>query len=309
MSENITVREAEGFAEIEKFWSELHEYHKRDIYPDPNDEDREYFLDDSQYRAPIDEMCLRERDRCRRLFFSRGGEDIGFALAVIYESEEGKCFLLEFCVFPQFRGGGTGHVCAGEFLRWARENGAQYFELNFDTEQRRRFWERSGFVLNGRDEWGAKLMIIPPEGELSFEVRQLTEPGDWQLKKLVQGYLAEIGEKAASEEALERLEKAVDKGDIVFFLAYRGSRAVGMCSVAECFSTFSCGKVGVFEDFFIEPVFRGKGIAGMLVDAARGYCRARGLASLSVSCAQCDEEMYRALGFNTSLGTSLASII
>ncbi len=309
MSENITVREAEGVADIEKFWSQLHTYHIRDIYPDPDDEDREYFLDDSQYRVHIDFLCLRETDRCRRLFFSRGGEDIGFALTVIYDSEEGKCFLLEFCVFPQFRGRGMGSACAGEFLRWARENGAQYFELNFDTEQRRRFWERSGFVLNGRDEWGAKLMIIPPEGELSFSVRRLTEPGDWQLKKLLQGYLAEIGEKAADEEALERLEKAVGGGEIVFFLAYRGSRAVGMCSVAEHFSSFSCGKVGVFEDFFIEPAFRGKGIARMLADAAREYCRERGLASLSVSCAQCDEGMYRALGFDTALGTSLASII
>ena len=144
---------------------------------------------------------------------------------------------------------------------------------------------------------------------MAVDVRRLTEPGDWQLKKLLQGYLTEIGEEVASEEALERLEKAVGRGDIVFFLAYRGSRAVGMCSVAEHFSTFSCGRVGVFEDFFIEPVFRGKGIARMLADAARKYCREKGLASLSVSCAHCDEEMYRALGFNTALGTSLASII
>ena len=309
MDNIISVREAEGFADIEKFWSELHTYHIRDIFPDPSDEDREYFLDDSQYRAQIDALCLRESDRCHRLFFSRGGEDIGFALAVIYDGEEGKCFLLEFCVFPQFRGGGTGTVCAEEFLCWAREKGAQYFELNFDTEQRRRFWERSGFVLNGRDEWGAKLMILPPEGESPFNVRRLTESGDWQLKKLLQGYLAEIGERVADEAARARLENAVGGGEIVFLLAYRGSRAVGMCSVTAHFSTFSCGKVGVFEDFFIEPVFRGKGIARKLVVAARDYCRGEEISSLSVSCADCDEGMYRALGFDTALGTSLASRI
>ena len=49
----------------------------------------------------------------------------------------------------------------------------------------------------------------------------------------------------------------------------RGTRAVGMCSVARCFSTFSCGDIGVFEDFFIEPVFRRKGIAREKARAGR----------------------------------------
>ena len=118
----------------------------------------------------------------------------------------------------------------------------------------------------------------------------------------------DVIEAESGEEALERLERAVEAEKIVFFIAYRSCRAVGMCSVAEQFSTFSCGNVGVFEDFFIEPVFRGKGIARMLVSAVREYCRERGLASLSVTCAPCDGEMYRALGFDVGLGTGLASI-
>ncbi len=308
MSETISVREAEGLEDIEKFWSELHTYHKRDIFPDPADEDREYFLDDSQYRSHIDARCQREHDRCHRLFFRRKGVDIGFALAVIYDSEDGKCFLMEFCVFPEYRGG-TGSECAAEFLAWGRGNGAKYFELNYDTEQRRRFWERSGFRLNGRDEWGVPLMLLPPREDMPVEVRHHADSRDWQLKKLVQGFLAEIGEEAASDEALERLERAVEAKAIVFFLAYRGARAVGMCSVATHFSTFSCGKVGAFEDFYIEPAFRGKGIARMLVSAAREYCSASGIASLSVTCAECDVEMYRALGFDVKLGVGLACMI
>lgn len=49
----------------------------------------------------------REDGRSRFLFFERGGCDIGLALAVIYAGEEGKCFLTDFCVFPEYRGGGT----------------------------------------------------------------------------------------------------------------------------------------------------------------------------------------------------------
>ena len=165
MSEIITVREASSPADMEKFWRELHSYHIRDIFPDPEDENREYFLDDSQYRADIDALCAREHDRCRRLFFQRKGEDIGFALTCIYESEDGKCFLLEFCVFPQHRGG-TGGDCAEAFLKWGRSEGAKYFELNSNTPQRDRFWRRSGFVTNGADEWGVPLMLLPPEEEM-----------------------------------------------------------------------------------------------------------------------------------------------
>ena len=309
MSEIITVREAQTAADIEKFWSELHEYHKRDIFPDPEDEDRGYFLDDTQYRSQIDALCTRESDRCRRLFFSRGGEDIGFALAAIYDSEDGKCFLLEFCVFPEKRGNGLGTACARAFLDWARKSGAEFFELNVNTAQRRRFWQHIGFVPNGSDEWGVPLMVLPPEENLPFEVRRIEDPQDWQLKKLLQGYLAEIGEGTATEEALERLERAVEEGEITFILAYRGARAIGMCSVATHFSTFCCGNVAVFEDFYIEPVFRRNGVARRLAVAAMDYCREQDIASLSVSCAQCDEAMYRALGFDVSLGTGLARII
>lgn len=309
MQSKISIREAVTDKDIEKFWSELHIYHKRDIFPDPEDEEREYFLDDSQYQAHIDELCLRSHDRCRRLFFSRNGRDIGFALAVIYDTEDGKCFLLEFCVFPEYRGGGTGTECACVFLDWAEENGAKYAELNINTEQRERFWHRVGFRRNGSDEWGEKLMLLPPEEDVPFTVKTLGDPADWQLKKLLQGYLAEIGEDVADEAKLRRLEAAVAEGKIVFLLAYRGSRAVGMCSVAEHFSTFDCGNVGVFEDFYIEPVFRKKGIARMLASSAREHCRERGLASLTVTCAECDVGMYRALGFDAGLGIGLASII
>ena len=45
-------------------------------------------------------------------------------------------------------------------------------------------------------------------------------------------------------------------------------------------------------------------------DAAfvRDWCRERGIASLTVTCAPCDEGMYRALGFDTPLGQTLAHL-
>ena len=43
-----------------------------------------------------------------------------------------------------------------------------------------------------------------------------------------------------------------------------------------------------------------------LVSAARNWAEENALSGLTVGCADCDAEMYRALGFETRLGTMLA---
>ena len=194
MNKTIHIREAVTPEEVERFWQELHAYHARDIFPDPAEEDRAYFLDDSQYRAAVQRIHDREGDRCYYLLFRREGRDIGFALTALYPSEDGKCFVMEFCVLPEFRGGGTGTACARLLLDWAADRGAQYGELNAADPRRIRFWSRLGFRPNGRDEWGDTLMLRPPEQALPITVELLRDPADWQLRKLENGYLAEIGE-------------------------------------------------------------------------------------------------------------------
>lgn len=306
MNREITIREAVTETDVAVFWEQLHIYHKRDIFPDPDNEDLEYFLG-PEYHQHMMKIHDRPQDRCRFLFFHRNGQDIGFAMPVIYTSEDGKCFIMEYCVYPEFRGNGTGRECAGALLDWARENGALYAELNHGgNERRRRFWESVGFIENGADEWGGPLMILPPDEDAPVTVEILTDPEDWQLGKLENGFLKEIGESPATKEKQERLAQAIRDGRITFFMAKRGYRSVGMCSVAKCFSTFSCSDTGVFDDFFIEPVFRGKGIARKLTQTAQEWSRENGIASLTVTCAPCDEKMYQALGFDTHLGTTFA---
>lgn len=83
---------------------------------------------------------------------------------------------------------------------------------------------------------------------------------------------------------------------------------VGMCSVSRVFSTFACADIGVFENLFVEPVFRKQGIARQLASAAQEYCKANLLARLTVTCTPCDEAMYRALGFTEKLDTTFARL-
>ena len=151
-------------------------------------------------------------------------------------------------------------------------------------------------------------MILPPTEEALFTVQVLDDPTDWQLLKLENGFKKDIGEESLTEELQKQLQKAIKDGKITFFVAKRGYRAVGMCSIAKCYSTFSCSDTGAYEDFYIEPAFRGKGIARKLAQAAQAWCKDNGISSLTVCCAPCDEKMYQALGFDIALGTTFAHI-
>lgn len=308
MENQITIREAVTEKDVERFWEQLHLYHRRDIFQNSDGEELEYFLG-QEYREHMMKVSRRPQDRGYFLFFERCGQEIGFAMPVIFPSEDGKCFLMEFCVYPEFRGNGTGKECARTLLDWAAEKGALYAELNYGGDERRqRFWRSLGFLENGADEWGEPLMLLPTEEEVPFTVEILSDPEDWQLLKLENGFKREIGEESLTQEKQKQLQQAVKEGRILFFAAKRGYRTVGICSVSRCFSTFSCTDTGVFEDFYIEPVFRRKGIARKLAGAAQEWCRERGIASLTVCCAACDEKMYQALGFDVRLGSTFAHI-
>lgn len=310
MDNQIMVKElttAEGTA---RFWEALYAYFQRDLFPDDGsnpdrEEDLDYFLG-SEYRETIEGLRRREKDPLYYLAFLRDGREVGFAMPATYPSEDGKCLIMEFWVLPEYRGGGTGGACARALLDWARGNGAAYFELNAEGEPRRRFWASLGFQPNGVDEWGKPCMLLPPERTLPITVERLADPESWQLYKLENSFLAEISEEPLTEEKKARLSAAVREGKITFFLAMRGTRAVGMCSVSPCFSTFACGEIGVFDDFYVEPPFRRRGAARLLVEAAQAWCRERGMASLTVGCSNRDVGMYRALGFELELGAMLA---
>ena len=301
MKNQITIREANSKPDTAAFWEQLHSYHERDIFPNPKDESLKHFLNDAEYRAQIEHVHNRPQDNCYYLFFQRNGQDIGFALPVIFTSEDGKCFIMEFCVYPEFRGNGTGRACAAVLLDWAKARGARYAELNYGGDERRlRFWRRIGFVENGVDEWGEPLMLLPPAEAVPFTVELLNDPTDWQLLKLENGFKREIGEETLIKFQQKQLQQAVREGRITFFMAKRGYRAVGMCSVAAYYSTFSCSNTGVYEDFYIEPAFRGKGIARMLARAAQNWCRENGITSLTVLRAM--RQCTRRWGFIPALG-------
>lgn len=299
----IKVRVAKDETETTEFWKQLNAHFERDMFPEGGEDLAEF--QGPEYREAIQRLRARETDPLYFLFFEREGRTIGFAMAVIYGSEDGKCFLMEFGVYPEFRGNGTGAACARALMDWAGARNAAYFELNAAREDRRRFWERLGFRANGLDEWGEPLMLLPPAEELPMEALPLERADLWQLYHLQNSYKAEIGEEPLTDEDRERLALAVEHGEITFLMARRLSRCVGMCSVSTLFSTYGCKTMAVFEDFYVEPAWRHKGTARLLTEAAQKWCGERGISSLWVGCAGCDAPMYQRLGFDIPLGELL----
>lgn len=79
MEHQITIREAITEQDTALFWQQLYAYFQRDICPDPEDEDRAYFLGED-YRAALSSLHERKEDRLFYLFFQQDGQDIGFAM-------------------------------------------------------------------------------------------------------------------------------------------------------------------------------------------------------------------------------------
>ena len=122
----------------------------------------------------------------------------------------------------------------------------------------------------------------------------------WELQKL---YKNEIGEDEPDSAGKDRLAEAIRTGRILFFGAFDHKKLIGCCSVSVGFSTFNYLPCGVFEDFYLLPEYRHRGIARQLVQFAR---QKSGVFSLTVGCSDCDLQMYKSLGFSVPLGNLLA---
>ena len=129
----------------------------------------------------------------------------------------------------------------------------------------------------------------------------LADPEDWQLQKLENGFRDEVGVSVLTAEMRSRLTNAIQNGGTTFFLAKRGYRAVGMCSVTRYFSSSICYEIGILSDLYVEPVFRKKGIAQMLCKAAMDFCKENNITNLSVFCNSQEEKLFQDLNFNPIL--------
>ena len=142
---------------ISEFW-DIHIKYLVDDGIISDEEDIAYFTGE-EYRGILKDHMTRSTDKQHMVYFCRDGKRIGAASYCTYQSENGKCFILDYWIFPQFRGNGTGHRCFTALEQYTKADGAKYYELNSMKEDSIRFWKSIGFAENGKDEYDMLLFI------------------------------------------------------------------------------------------------------------------------------------------------------
>ena len=142
---------------IDEFWKLHIKYLVEDgIVTDK--EDIEYFKGD-EYRDVIESNMRRAENPHHMLYFVEDGRRVGAAQYNTFSDEGGKCYLMDFWVFPEYRGAGMGHRCFEAFEERTKKEGATSYEINSEKEDSVRFWKSLGFIENGTDEWGMPLFV------------------------------------------------------------------------------------------------------------------------------------------------------
>lgn len=142
---------------IDEFWN-IHIKYLIDDGIITDEEDIDYFKGE-EYRGILKNHMIRDVDKQHMIYFVQDEQRIGAASYCTYQSEDGKCFILDYWVFPEYRGNGTGHRCFEALEQYTKNDGAKYYELNSTKEDSIRFWKSLGFVENGKDEYDMLLLV------------------------------------------------------------------------------------------------------------------------------------------------------
>lgn len=136
---------------VEDFWRARDKYYENDVLPNcelgepVSSEDWEWFFS-QEYRDHIMKLYHRELDPLYILWIYRNNTPIGFVIYVIYHSEDGKCFIVDFCIFDSYRNKGFGRKVFDQLAKELHAIGATYIELNVSNHRNERFWLGNHFI-------------------------------------------------------------------------------------------------------------------------------------------------------------------
>lgn len=149
--------------EIAEFWRRKQKYHDRDIFPSLSEEDIRYFNSKKYYDIIMDLHQTPKNGSVglQFVFFYQDLTYLGFTMYKIYPQEDGKAFILDYCIEPSYRNQGLGSQVFQELERLLTSEGALFVELNSGepSEPDGRFWVKQGFIPKERDEDGVMLYL------------------------------------------------------------------------------------------------------------------------------------------------------
>ena len=146
MSNDLALSIVKNKSDVATFWKLFDSYiNELSINASVGDDfDLDYFYSD-EYRDAIEELRIRDRNPLRILFINKEEEIIGFLMYVTYFDEDGKCFLMEYYIQPNYRNLGYGKLAYLNAENHINDEGALYIELTPTNESNERFWGSVGF--------------------------------------------------------------------------------------------------------------------------------------------------------------------
>lgn len=139
---------------------------------------------------------------------------------------------------------------------------------------------------------------------LTIKMADYTSTDDARaLAILMQGYSSDPmgGGEPLAAELLERLPEALAQfGSASTLLAYWGERPVGLATAIRSFSTFRAQPLLNLHDFFVQPEFRGRGVAVAMLSELENVARAQHCCKLTLEVLAGNhpaQALYRRMGF------------
>ncbi len=112
-------------------------------------------------------------------------------------------------------------------------------------------------------------------------LRQATTADAAVALPLIERFFAEEGFHAPPGQVRRQLLGLLGEDECAVFLAWQGEEAVGVATVTTT-SGIELGLSAEMEDLYVLPTARGLGVGAALIEAVKGWCRARGCSLVSV---------------------------
>lgn len=113
--------------------------------------------------------------------------------------------------------------------------------------------------------------------------------------------------ESVSEAFAERVERAVEEGDLEFLAARSGGRLVGVAVIAFRPNVSAGALFASVEELYVEPEARRRSVGRALLEAVEKRCRERGVSYVEVQTGDEAAAFYEACGYELESGVRVLS--